>query len=410
MSYKIAQEMYAGLGVDTEKALEQLAQINLSIHCWQGDDVGGFEKKEQGLFGGGILSTGDYPGKAQNAQQLRQDLDFALGIIPCKHNVNLHAIYAETEKPVERDNLMPQHFAAWVDWAKGKGIGLDINPTFFAHKHAESGFTLSHDDEAIRDFWIDHAIACRKIGDYFAKSLGKPCVDNIWIPDGFKDNPIDRYSKRNLLEDSLDKILADKSLECLDSVESKLFGIGSEACVIGSHEFYMGYAVKNACMLTLDSGHFHPTESIADKLSAIVNYLPGVLLHVSRPIRWDSDHSVILDDELQKLFAELIRNNLMEKVYLGLDFFDGTINRIASWVVGATSTLKAALIAMLEPTQMLRKAEQDGDFTTRIATLETLKHMPWGLVWQEHCRRAGVQADWLAGVKEYEKRVLGVRG
>ncbi len=409
--YELAKEKYAALGVDTEKAIAKLSQIPISVHCWQGDDVGGFEAPDAALSGG-IAATGNYPGKAATAGQLRADIEKAFSFIGGKLRLSLHAIYAETDgRKVERNNLQPAHFAAWIEWAKAQSVALDFNPTLFSHPMAASGFTLSSIDKGVRDFWIEHCIACREIADYMGRTLGGKTITNIWIPDGFKDIPVDRYTPRKNLADALDKILAKPTEHNLDSVESKVFGIGAESATIGSHEFYMGYAVSRQVLLTLDMGHFHPTEAVSDKISGVIDYVPGILLHVSRPVRWDSDHVVILDDELQTLMTELARHDLFDKVHIGLDFFDASINRIAAWVIGIRNSQKALLKGLLEPTGMLASLEASGDYTSRLAMLEELKAMPWCAVWDEFCAREGVAAgyDWLSDVKQYESDVLSKR-
>jgi len=411
--YTLARERYASLGVDTEKAMERLNRIPISLHCWQGDDVGGFETQE-GLTGGGIQATGNYPGKARTADELRSDLDVAYRLIPGKHRLNLHAIYAETGgRRVERDELSPEHFATWIDWAAHNGIGLDFNPTFFSHPLAESGLTLSHADAGVRSFWVRHGMACRRIGAAMGARLGTPCVTNVWIPDGYKDLPIDRKGPRERLAQSLDEMFAEPidPRQNLDAVECKLFGIGSESYVVGSHEFYMGYAVSHQKLLCLDSGHFHPTETIADKLCSVLMYVPELLLHVSRGVRWDSDHVVILSDDLRAIAEELVRGELLDRVHIGLDFFDASINRIAAWAIGTRCMVKALLIALLEPIDKLRQAERDGDFTTRLALLEESKSLPWGAVWDEYCERMSVPvgAGWLDEVRRYERDVLAAR-
>lgn len=405
-SYEIAKEKYAALGVDTEKALEKLKNIKISVHCWQGDDVSGFENPD-GALTGGIQATGNYPGKAKNPDELRADIKKMLSLIPGKQRLNLHASYAEGEK-TERNNLTYKNFENWVEFAKENGLGLDFNPTLFSHPLSESGFTLSSNDEGIRNFWIEHCIACREIADYMGKSLNDKTVTNVWIPDGFKDTPIDRLTPRRNLEKALDKIFEKETPNNIDSVESKVFGIGSESCVIGSHEFYMGYAVKNQTYLTLDTGHFHPTEYVSNKITGVADFVPGILLHTSRPVRWDSDHVVAYDDELQLLFAEIARNDLFSKTAIGLDFFDASINRIAAWVIGTRNTQKAILTALLEPTEKLREFEVSGDYTSRLAYLEELKAMPWEAVYDEYCERNNVPVglDWLCDVKKYERDVL----
>lgn len=412
-SYEIAREMYSAFQVDTETILKSLADIPVSLHCWQGDDVGGFEHSES-ASSGGIQATGNYPGKARNADELRQDIEKAMSLIPGKHRINLHAIYAETQgKKVERDALTPEHFSRWADWAKENGLGVDFNPTCFAHPLADSGFTLSHNDRSIREFWIRHCIICREIGAYFGKTLGKTCVTNIWIPDGYKDLPVDRLGPRQRLKESLDEILA-KPLDeqwNKDSIESKLFGIGSECYVVGSHEFYLGYAVQKQKILCLDMGHFHPTELVADKLSSVLLYIPEVLLHISRGVRWDSDHVVIVNDDVSTLMDEIARNNLFARVHIGLDFFDASINRISAWVTGTRAVLRALLKSLLEPVTLLKELENSGDYTSRLALLEETKNLPWSAVWDYYCLKKDVPVgiNWLHEVKNYEQTVLAQR-
>jgi L-rhamnose isomerase len=413
-AYGLARDRYAGMGVDVERALRRLSQIAVSLHCWQGDDVGGFERAGEEL-GGGLAVTGNYPGKARTADELRTDLEKALSLIPGKHRLNLHACYAEVGgKRVERNELQPAHFQNWIDWAKGRGMGMDFNPTFFAHPKAADGFTLAHPDAAIRQFWVEHGIACRRIGAAIGRALGSPCVTNVWIPDGYKDLPVDRKAPRERLAQSLDAIFA-ASVDAkhnLDAVESKLFGIGSESYVVGSHEFYLGYAMRNKKLLCLDTGHFHPTETVSDKLSAVLLWLDEVLLHVSRGVRWDSDHVVILSDELAAIAQELVRGDYLGRVHIGLDFFDASINRIAAWVIGTRAMLEALLLALVEPAAKLREAERAGDFTARLALLEASKTLPAGAVWDYYCLTQGVPvgADWIEVVKQYEKDVLSRRG
>lgn len=409
-AYRWAEQRYAELGVDTNRALETLRRISLSLHCWQGDDVGGFEN-DKGLTGGGIQATGHYPGKARNAEELRADLDKVLSLLPGRHRLNLHAIYAETHgRPVERDQLGPEHFAAWIDWAKSRRLGLDFNGSFFSHPRANDGFTLSSRDEGVRRFWVAHGIACRKIGERFGRELGSPCVTNVWIPDGFKDLPVDRKTPRAILKRSLDELFAEKlDPRChLDAVESKLFGIGSESYVVGSHEFYLGYALENRKLLCLDAGHYHPTESIADKISSVLAHLDEILLHVSRGVRWDSDHVVILNDDLRAIAEEIVRGDYLGRIHMGLDFFDASINRVAAWVIGARSMLKALLLALLEPIQTLRDLEIAGDYTGRLALLEESKALPFGAVWDYFCLQENVPvgAAWLDVVRRYEREVL----
>jgi len=412
-AYEAARQRYAELGVDTNNAMERLGKIPISLHCWQGDDVGGFETSK-GLSGGGIMATGAYPGKARTPDELRCDLAKAYSLLPGKHRLNMHACYLETGgKKVERNEIRPEHFTNWIEWAKEQGIGMDFNQSFFSHPKAASGFTLSSYDEGIRKFWIEHGIACRRIAEHIGKQLGSACVTNLWIPDGYKDIPVDRKRSREILKDSLDKIFSVKLDRCwqLDSVEGKLFGIGSESCVIGSHEFYLGYAIKNNILLCLDAGHFHPTEAVSDKISSVLCYLDQILLHVSRPVRWDSDHVVILSDELLAIAQEIVRGDYLKRVHIGLDFFDASINRVAAWVIGTRCMIKALLIAMLEPTDKLRQMEVSGDYTSRLAMLEELKTMPFGAVWDYYCEKSDVQvgAAWLKEVKDYEARVTGKR-
>lgn len=411
-AYQLARERYAELGVDTDKAMDRLGKIPISLHCWQGDDVGGFENPETGLDGG-LAVTGNYPGKARTPDELRTDLEKALSLIPGRHRLNLHAIYLDAKAKVPRNELEPEHFASWVQWAKANGLGMDFNGTYFSHPKADSGFTLSSADDGIRRFWIEHGICCRKVGAYIGKELGTPCVTNVWIPDGYKDIPVDRLAPRQRLADSLDRIFTEKIDPAvhLDAVESKLFGIGAESYTVGSHEFYMGYATSRQVLLCLDAGHYHPTEVISDKISSVLMFVPQLLLHVSRPVRWDSDHVVILDDELRAIAQELVRSGRLDNVHIGLDFFDASINRIAAWVIGTRCMIKALLIALLEPADRLRQAEANGDFTSRLAMLEELKTLPYGAVWDCYCARSEVPVGpaWLAEAKTYEKNVLAKR-
>ena len=412
-SYGLAKERYAALGVDADAAIERLARMPISLHCWQGDDVGGFENVSS-ADGGGIQATGNYPGKARSADELRADADAALRLIPGTHRFNIHSMYAETGgKRVDRDALEPAHFSGWIDWAKARGMGIDFNPTCFAHPMADGGFTLASYDAAVRKFWIDHCIACRKIGAAIGEALGTPTVTNIWIPDGMKDVTVDRLAPRELLKESLDAVFAEPidPKHNLDSVESKLFGIGSESYVVGSHEFYMGYAMQSGKLLTLDAGHYHPTETIADKLSAVLLYVDEVLLHVSRGVRWDSDHVVILNDDLHAIAEEIVRHGFEDRVHIGLDFFDASINRIAAWVTGVRAMLKALLIALLEPTETLRALEREGDYTARLALLEEIKTLPAGAVWDYYCMKKNVPVGpaWIDEVKQYEQDVLSKR-
>jgi L-rhamnose isomerase len=407
-----AKSAYAKIGVNVDEAIEKLSKVKISLHCWQGDDVTGFENR--GALSGGIAATGNYPGKARNPQELMKDLDVALSLIPGKHKINLHAIYAVTDKPVERDQLEPEHFSAWVDYAKQNGLGLDFNPTLFSHPKADDGLTLSHPDAAVRKFWIDHCKASRKIAEYFGRELGQPALNNIWIPDGYKDIPADRLSPRARLKDSLDEIFSVKydGAALIDSVESKVFGIGLESYTVGSHEFYMNYAAKNDVLCLLDTGHFHPTEKVSDKISSMLLFADKLALHVSRPVRWDSDHVVIFDDDLKELAKEIVCCNALDRVLIGLDFFDASINRIVAWVVGARNMQKALLFALLRPNDKLTRWQQEGNFTDLLAYQEELKFYPFADVWDYFCQQNNVpeKEQWLGPVKQYEKDVLSKRG
>ncbi len=412
-AYKLAQERYAAFGVDTNAAMEMLKSVPISLHCWQGDDVSGFEDPDRGLSGG-IMATGNYPGKARNINELRGDLDKAYSLIPGRHRLALHGSYLDAERRIPRDEILPAHFASWVDWAKAKDHGLDFNQTFFSHELADDGFTLAHADDGIRQFWIDHAIACRDIGAYFGAELGETCITNLWIPDGFKDSPADRLGPRQRLLESLDAVFEkeiDPALN-LDSVECKLFGLGSESYVVGSHEFYLGYAVTRNKLLCLDAGHFHPTETIADKLSSVLLYLPEILLHVSRGVRWDSDHVVTLTDDLQAIMQEIARCDALERVHIGLDFFDASINRIGAWAIGTRNACRGLLMALLEPRDLLRSYENAGDYTGRLALLEELKGLPFGAVWDYYCaaQEVPVGIAMMDEIREYERTVLSERG
>lgn len=403
--YEVAKEKYAALGVDTERAMEKLGEIKISMHCWQGDDVKGFLSDK--ALSGGLQVTGNYPGAAQTPDQLRQDIEMAFSLIPGKHKVNLHAIYAETNGSIDLDQIEPAHFEKWVAWAKEQGLGLDFNPTCFSHAKADNGFTLSSADDEIRRFWIEHCKRSRRIGEYFGKQLEQKCVTNIWVPDGYKDLPVDRTAPRRRLMESLDEIFAETLDETCnaDAVESKLFGIGSESYVTGSHEFYMGYAATRKKMVTLDAGHFHPTEVISGKISALMLFFDELLLHVSRPMRWDSDHVVTLDDELCEIAKELIRDELYRRVHIGLDYFDGSINRVAAWVIGMRNMQKALLQALLEPIETMREMELSRDFTGRLAYLEELRAMPWQAIWDEFCKRNNVPIGlaWLDEVRKFSR-------
>ena len=408
--YSFARESYAAYGVDTEAVLVKLEQVPLSIHCWQGDDVGGFENPGAGLTGGGIQTTGNYPGKARTLDELRGDLDKAFSLLPGRHRLNLHACYADfAGKKVERNELTVAHFQSWIDWCREQRLGLDFNPTFFSHPLADDGWTLSHPDPTVRDFWIEHGAACRKIGAEMGRQLGSATVTNVWIPDGSKDTRVDRKGPRERLRASLDRVFSEKLDHAfnLDAVESKLFGLGSESYVVGSHEFYLGYAAKNQKLYCLDAGHFHPTENPADKISSLLLYVPELLLHISRGVRWDSDHVVTLDDPTRGLMEELVRGDFLSRTHLGLDYFDASINRVAAWVIGARNVIKALLWALLEPVAKLRELENAGDNSARLALFEEIKTLPFGLVWDEYLLRQNIPgAEWVREVKTYEQNVL----
>ncbi len=410
-AYKLAAERYATLGVDAAAALEKLRALSISLHCWQGDDVGGFEDLGN-ILSGGIAVTGNYPGKARTPDELRADLDKALSLIPGQHRLNLHAFYGEFGgKRVDRDAIEPKHFANWIAWAKARGLGMDFNPTCFAHAKSADGFTLSHRDKGVRNFWIEHCQRSREIGAAMGKALGSPCVTNVWIPDGYKDTPADRVAPRERLSASLDAVFKKPLKHHYDAVEPKLFGIGSESYVVGSHEFYLGYAVSRQKLMCLDAGHYHPTEGIADKVSSVLQFIPRLLLHVSRGVRWDSDHVVTYSDDLQAIALELVRGNFLGRTHLGLDYFDASINRVAAWVIGTRNFQKALLAALLEPRAKLIEAESAGDFTTRLALQEEAKSLPFGAVWDRFCEEQSVPVGeaWLAEVKQYERAVLAAR-
>lgn len=413
-TYHLAQERYSQFGVNSEKALEILEKVSLSLHCWQGDDLGGFEKRDSRLAGGGLQVTGNYPGRARTVDELRMDLKKAYSLIPGRHRLNLHAMYGDfSGKPVDRNEINLEHYKGWIDWAKQEDLKLDFNPTCFSHPKADSGFTLSSKDIAIREFWIEHVKRCREISASMGRELQSPCIHNLWIPDGTKDIPVDRWTHRALLREALDTIYAVeyRSSEMKDSIESKLFGIGSESFVVGSHEFYIGYALSRGKMLCLDLGHFHPTESVADKISSILQFSEELLLHISRGVRWDSDHVVILNDEVKSLTEEIVRSSALDRVHIALDFFDASMNRIGAWVIGARATLKGLLCALLEPQEKLREAEDSGNNFARLALMEELGTMPFGAVWDYYCLRMDVPVGelWMEEVKRYEEEVTKKR-
>ena len=410
-AYQAARERYARLGVNTEGVIETLGNVSLSLHCWQGDDVGGFEKPDARLEGGGIQVTGNYPGRARTAEELRMDIKKACSLIPGRHRLNLHAMYGEFGgKSVDRNEIGPEHYREWIDWARGENLKLDFNATCFSHPKADSGLTLSSKDKGIREFWIEHVKRCRAISAFMGRELQSPCIHNLWIPDGMKDMPADRWAHRVLLREALDEIYAVEynGSEMKDAVESKLFGLGSESFVVGSHEFYLGYALTRGKMICLDLGHFHPTESIADKISAILQFSEELLLHISRGVRWDSDHVVILNDEMRSVAEEIVRSSVLERVHIALDFFDASMNRVGAWIIGARATLKGLLMALLESRTKLKELENAGDNFGRLALMEELKTMPFGAVWDYYCYRQHVPVgkDWINDVEEYEKSVL----
>ena len=408
MNYESAKEHFATWDIDTEQALQRLSDISISVHCWQGDDVVGFEN-QTGLSGGGIQATGNHPGRARNPEELRNDLEFSFSKIPGKHRLNLHAMYMDTNETPDRDEIEYKHFETWVDWAKQININLDFNPTFFAHNKADDNLTLAHPNASIRDFWIEHGKRTREIASKIGAKMGSACINNIWVPDGYKDIPIDRMAARSRLEKSLDAILEKPKQHLKDAVESKLFGIGVEACTVGSHEFYMGYAIRNKTLLCIDMGHFHPTESTADKLSALALSLDEILLHVSRPMRWDSDHVILMNDEVLSMANELVSADLLNKTNIGLDFFDATISRTAAWVIGTRNMQKALLQSLLKPWKLLRDAENKLDFTKRLTITEELKDLPHGVVWEEFCTRHNmpVGQSLIKDLEGYQNSVSG---
>lgn len=413
-AYQHAKKQYAALGVDTTQVLRDMDNVVISLHCWQTDDVGGFEKPGAELGGGGIQATGNYPGKAQTIEQMRSDLDKVLSLLPGKQRLSLHAIYGEFGgQLVDRDQIEPKHYQGWIKWAKKRKIGLDFNCTCFSHPLADDGFTLASKNPKIRKFWIEHTKRCRLISAEMGKQLGTPCVHNIWIPDGSKDTPVDRYTLRKILKKSLDEILAVKYPKkyLKDSIESKLFGIGSESMVVGSHDFYLGYAVKNNTLITLDNGHFHPTEQIGDKISSILLYVDELLLHMTRGVRWDSDHVVTFNDEILLIAQEIIRAKALNRVNIGLDFFDASLNRIGAYVIGTRAAQMAFMYAMLEPWETLVKYEEQGKTFERLSLLELMKTKPFGAVWDYYCLKNNVPVgeDYIAEIVKYEKEVLSKR-
>ena len=410
-AYRLAKDRYAALGIDTDRAVKTAMAVPISVQCWQADDVAGLEVHEGALDGGGIQATGNYPGAARNGDEIRQDFDQAAGMIPGVLRFNIHAMYAETTgKVVDRDELRPEHFSRWIDWSKSSKRGLDFNPTCFSHPMVKDGLTLAHPDREVRQFWVDHCIASRKIAQAMGEALGL-CVENIWIPDGFKDCTIGRWDSRERLVASLDAVLKEKLTKVVDSVESKLFGIGCEDATVGSHEFYLLYAATRKVALCFDMGHFHPTETIADKISAALLFLDRLLIHASRGVRWDSDHVVRFTDGMRAVCEEAVRSNAMKRIFWALDFFDASINRVAAWVIGTRSLRKALLWAMLEPTKQLRDAERAGNGTAKLALVENRADMPFAAVWDYACLTTGVPvaASWLADVAEYEAKVLATR-
>ena len=410
--YEYAKEVYAGRGVDVDKAIEAMKGVPISMNCWQADDVLGFDGDD--TLSGGIATTGNYPGRARTADELRADADKAMSMIPGEKKFNLHASYANLNgRKIERSEYTADLFSEWMDWAKERGMGLDFNPTYFSHPMVKDGFTLASPDKAVRDYWIEHGKRCREIGEAFYKTLGKECVINYWMPDGYKDNPIDMAGPRARMVESLDAIFAGGNIEGVkEAVESKVFGLGVESYTVGSHELMMGYAITRNKLYCLDAGHFHPTEVISNKISSIMQYMPELLLHVSRPVRWDSDHVVTMDDELMAIMQQVVRNGYTQRVKIALDFFDASINRLAAWIIGTRNARKALLRTNLENTAELKKLELDADFTARLALTEEDKTLPFGAIWDYYCLKEGVPVgeDWLKEVRDYEKNVMSARG
>lgn len=413
-NYQMAKDQYAELGVDTDRVIEKMDDVVISLHCWQADDVGGFEKPGAELEGGGIQVTGNYPGKARNADELRQDIEKAMSLLPGKQRLNLHAIYGDFGgQIIDRDQIETEHYLGWIEWASRMGTGLDFNCTCFSHPKADDGFTLSSKDPSIRKFWIEHVKRCRRIGADIGRQLGTPCIHNLWIPDGSKDVPVDRYTYRAILKESLDEIYAVEypHHHLKDSVESKLFGIGSEAMVVGSYDFYLSYAIKNNKLICLDNGHYHPTEQVGDKISSCLHFLDELMLHVTRGLRWDSDHVVTFNDEILLIAQEVIRADALHRVNIGLDYFDGSLNRVGAYVAGTRATQMAFMYAMLEPLDQLKDYEEKGKFFERLALLEIMKTKPYGAVWDYYCQRSGVPVgvDYIINIQQYENDVLAKR-
>ncbi len=409
--YESAKKIFAERGVDVEAALAKLSEAAISINCWQGDDIAGFENTGEALSGG-IQATGDYPGAARNAEELMADFDQALKYIGGKKKLNLHASYLITDEKVDRDAIKPEHFDAWIDYAKERGLGLDFNSTYFSHPMVKDNLTLSSPDEEVRQFWIRHGIACRRISQYMAEQLGEPVVHNTWIPDGMKDVPADRMGPRARLKDSLDQIFAEKMDNVIDSVESKVFGIGLESYTVGSSEFYIAYAATHEDVyVLLDAGHYHPQEYISDKLPALLLFFDKIPLHVTRPVRWDSDHVVALEDEIRNIAIEIVRNDALDKVLVGLDFFDASINRIAAWVIGTRNMQKALLYALLQPHDRLKEYQKEAKYTELLQETEEAKFLPYGDIWEHWCETQGVPGDfeWFEDLKKYEAEILKER-
>jgi len=411
--YEEAKKQYQDVGVDTDKVLTSLAQIPVSVHCWQGDDVSGFEYTDA-VLGGGLLTTGNFKGKPRNLPQLWQDIEKAFSLIPGPKKINLHPIYGDFKgKKVDRDQIGPQHFESWADWAQKNNAGVDFNPTTFAHKLSDSGYTISDKDKKVRKFWIEHSKRCREISDYFGSRLGKTCIYNIWVQDGTKDTTLSKYEHRLILKEALDEIFSVKYPEenVLDALESKLFGLGSESFVVGSLEFYLSYAAQNGKLITFDTGHFHPTELVSDKISAALPFLKGIMLHLSRGIRWDSDHVTTMSDEVIEIMKEIVRAGATGRVHIGTDFFDASINRIGAWVIGARAVIKSLLIALLEPAAIIKKYEDEGKLFARLGMLEDSKTMPFGAVWNYYCKISSAPQDkaWIDEVLKYESEVLDRR-